>query len=72
MYSNMKQLHLKDTFKPMHWKELENTQSKSVLEFHMLLKKKSDKKFKGRIVASGNKQRDYISMEYAISPTVAT
>jgi hypothetical protein len=38
----------------------------------MFLKQKQDRKTKGRTVAGGNKQRDYISKEYAISPTVAT
>jgi hypothetical protein len=33
---------------------------------------KRDGKIKGRIVAGGNKQRDYIYKEDAISPTVAT
>jgi hypothetical protein len=39
-----------------------------VLEF----KEKRDGKVKGRIVAGGNKQRDYISKEDASSTTVAT
>jgi hypothetical protein len=38
----------------------------------MFLKLKRDGKIKGRTVAGGNKQRDYISKEYASSPTVAT
>jgi hypothetical protein len=43
-----------------------------VLESHMFLKLKRDGKIKGRTVAGGNKQRDYISKEDASSPTVAT
>ena len=38
----------------------------------MFLKLKRDGKVKGRTVAGGNKQRDYISKEDASSPTVAT
>jgi len=43
----------------------------TVLESHMFLKEKRDGKIKGRTVAGGNKQRDYISKEDASSPTVA-
>jgi hypothetical protein len=43
-----------------------------VLKFHMFLKQKRDGKIKGRTVAGGNKQRDYISKENASSPTVTT
>jgi hypothetical protein len=70
--SEMKQLHFRDTFKPMHWSELTETQRLTVLESHMFLKEKRDGKIKGRTVAGGNKQRDYISKEDASSPTVAT
>jgi hypothetical protein len=38
----------------------------------MFLKQKHDVKIKGRTVAGGNKQRDYISKEDASSPTAAT
>jgi hypothetical protein len=43
-----------------------------VLESHMFLKEKQDGKIKGRTVARGNKQRDYISKEDASLPTVTT
>jgi hypothetical protein len=72
VHSEMKQLHLRDTFKPLHWGDLNETQRKSVLESHMFLKEKRDGKIKGRTVAGGNKQRDFISKEDASSPTVAT
>jgi len=72
VHSEMKQLHLRGTFKPMHWHELTVTQKKSTLESHMFLKLKRDGKIKGRTVAGGNKQRDFISKEDASSPTVAT
>ena len=70
--SEMKQLHFRNTFKPKHWKELTHTQRQTVLEYHMFLKEKRDGAIKGRSVAGGNKQRDYISKEDASSPTVAT
>jgi hypothetical protein len=43
-----------------------------VLESHMFLKEKQDGKIKGRTVAGGSKQRDYISKEDASSLTIAT
>jgi hypothetical protein len=72
VHSEMKQLHFRDTFEPKHWKDLNETQRKSVLESHMFLKEKRDGKIKGQTVAGGNKQRDHISKEDASSPTVAT
>ena len=47
-------------------------QRHTVLESHMLLKEKRDEAIKGRAVARGNKQRDYISKEDARSTTIAT
>jgi hypothetical protein len=70
--SEMKQLHLQNTFKPKHWRELSQVQRQTVLESHMFLKQKRDGNIKGRTVAGGNKQRDYISKEDSSSPTVAT
>ena len=45
--SEMKQLHFRNTFKPMHWGELTATQRQMVLESHMFLKEKQDGKIKG-------------------------
>jgi hypothetical protein len=70
-HSEMKQLHLRKTFKPKHWRELSKAQRQTVMESHMFLKLKRDGKIKGRTVTGGNKQRDYISKEYASSTTVA-
>jgi hypothetical protein len=71
--SKMKQLHFRNTFKPMHWRKLTDLQRQTMLESHMFLKEKRDGKIKGRTVwlAGGNKPRDYISKEDASSPTVA-
>jgi hypothetical protein len=71
-HSEMKQLHLRDTFKPVHWRELNPLQRKTMLESHMFLKEKRSGKIKGCMVAGGNKQRDYISKEDASLPTVMT
>jgi hypothetical protein len=70
--SEMKQLHPRKTFKPKHWCELSHVQRQMVLVSHMFLKQKRYGKIKGRTIAGGNKQRDYISKEDASSPTVAT
>jgi hypothetical protein len=59
--SEMKQLHFRNTFKPKHWRELSQVQRQTVLESHIFLKQKRDGKIKGRTVAGGNNQRDYIS-----------
>ena len=58
--SEMKQLHMRETFRPMHWSELSQSQRQMVLESHMFLKEKRDGKIKARTVAGGNKQRGYI------------
>ena len=39
----------------MHWKELEDTKSKSILSFHMFLKQNRGGKIKGQTVAGRNK-----------------
>ena len=72
MHSDIKKLHFGDTFKPMNFKQLDNTKRKSVLESHTFLKKNRVGKIKGETVAGGNKQIYYISKEESISPTVAT
>jgi hypothetical protein len=70
--SELKQLHFWNTFKPKHWNELSKTQCQMVLESHMFLKEKLDGSFKGRTVARGNKQRNYISKEDASLPTITS
>ena len=71
-HSEMKQLHMRDTFKLKHWHELTVEQRGQVLESHMFLLEKRDGRLKARTVAGGNKQRGYIPKEDASSPTVAT
>ena len=54
--SEMKQLHLRDTFDPQYRHELSTKEEPEVLESHMFLKLKRDGNIKGRSVAGGNKQ----------------
>jgi hypothetical protein len=68
----MKQLHMRDTFQPRHWKSLTPEEKERLLETHLFLKKKRCGKIKGRTVAGGNKQRGYIDKHDASSPTVST
>ena len=70
--SEMKQLHWRNTFKPVRWSELTPKQKETVLESHIFITKKRTGEIKGRTVAGGNKQRGYIEKEDASSPTVAT
>ena len=72
MNSETKQLHLQDTFKPRHFHDLTRKQKAKVLESHMFRKENRSDKIKGRTVAGGNKQRNFISKEDASSPTVVT
>jgi hypothetical protein len=72
VHSEMKQLHFRDTFQPVHYRDLDEQERKMLLESHMFLKQKRDGKIKARTVAGGNKQRDFISKEDSSSPTVAT
>jgi hypothetical protein len=71
VHSKMKQLHLRNTFKPKHWHELTHSQRQTVLESHIFLKEKPTGKIKGRTVAGGNKQQGCIRKEDASSPTLA-
>jgi hypothetical protein len=67
-----KQIHWRNSFKPVHWKEVDEEKRKQILKSHVFVKKKRAGQIKARKVAGGNKQRDFISKENASSPTVAT
>ena len=71
VYQEMKQLHLRTTFRPKHWHEMTADEKLRLLDSHMFLKKKRTGEVKGRAVAQGNAQRNYISREDASSPTVS-
>jgi CO dehydrogenase/acetyl-CoA synthase delta subunit len=71
--SEMKQLHLWNTYKPKHWNELSKNQYQTVLKYNMILNEKRDGYLKGRtVVAGGNKQWDYFFKEDASLPTITT
>ena len=72
MKSEMRQLHLRDTFEPRHHHEMSAKEKSEVLQSHMFLKLKRDGKIKVRSVAGGNKQIDFICKDESSSPTVAT
>ena len=69
--TEMKQLHFRDTFEPLHPKTLSKKQIKEVLKSHLFLKQKWDDSIKGRMVAGGNKQRGFIPPQEASSPTAS-
>jgi hypothetical protein len=70
--AEMKQLHWRNTFKPIRWSDMTEEQKKTVLESHIFMKMKQSGEIKGRTVAGGNKQRGFIDKEESSSPTVAT
>lgn len=72
VYTEMKQLHIRNTFRPRHWNELSQQQKDKLLESHLFLKKKRCGVIKGRTVAGGNKQRSYTAKDEVSSPTVST
>ena len=50
----MSQVHFRDTFKLMNWKELDDAQRKIVLESHMFLNKNIDGKLRKTTSQSEN------------------
>ena len=58
-----KQLHWRNSFEPVHYKEIDEDQREQILESHVFVKKKRSGQLKARKVAGGNKQRDFISKE---------
>ncbi len=62
-YSEMKQLHWRETFRPVHFKDLTETQRSRILESHLFLKQKRDGTIKGRTVANGSTQRPNLGKE---------
>ncbi len=67
----VKQLHWRNYYRPMHWHELTSAQKEQILETHIFVEEKRDGKIKARKVVSGNKQRAYITKEDVSSPTVS-
>ena len=54
----LKQLHRRRTFRPMHYHKMSEDEKKSVLELLMCMKEKRDGTVKGRGCADGWKQRE--------------
>ncbi len=71
MEAEAKQLHWRNSFRPVHWRDVDKERWKQILELHVFVKKKRTGQIKAHKVAGGNKQRDFISKENASSPTVA-
>ena len=69
--AEMKQLHGRECFKPIHINELDHNARRKAMESLMLLTEKRDGRIKGRTVADGSKQRTWMSKDEAASPTVA-
>jgi hypothetical protein len=68
----VQQMHYRDTFEPLKYEELTAEEKQQILESHLFLTEKRDKTIKGRLVAGGDKQKDFITKEDKSSPTVAT
>ena len=67
----LSQLHYQDTFEPVNPSTLSKEDMDQVIESHLFLKLKHDITIKGRIVAGGGKQHEYIPKEEATSPTMS-
>jgi hypothetical protein len=49
-----KQLHWRNSFKPVHWKDIGEEKREQILESHVFVKKKRLGEIKARKVAGGN------------------
>ena len=72
VHSYTKHLHIRDTLIPLHRKELTEEQRNTILDSQISLKDKREGTLKIRTAVGGNNQKDFISKEYASSPTVFT
>ena len=70
--AEVSQLHWRKTFIPRTYADLTSGQRERTLESHMFVVQKRTGEYKARLVAGGDKQRDYLSKEEASSPTVST
>jgi len=68
----MKQLHDRTVFEPIHVHEMTTIERKRAMESLIFLTEKRDETIKARTCANGSTQRDYIPKEEATSPTAAT
>ena len=68
----MKQLHDRECFKPIHKSEVSDIEKKRAMESLLFLVEKRDGSIKARHCANGSTQREYMSREEVSSPTVST
>ena len=52
--AKVKQLQWQNSFKPVHWKDIDEVKRNQVLELHVFVKKKQLGQIKARKVAGGN------------------
>ena len=67
----LRQMHMRDSFIPMHKSSLTAEERRRLCEAVNLIKLKSSGELKGCTCANGSYQRNYISKEEAASPTVS-
>ena len=68
----MQQLHDRNCWEPIHLNSLTPSEREKALESLIFLVEKKDGKIKARHCANGSKQRNWMSSEDAMSPTVMT
>jgi hypothetical protein len=67
----LKQLHMRETFTPLHSNDLSDSQKQKSLESLMFLNEKRDGTIKGRACADGQNQRETAVPGATTPPTVA-
>ena len=70
-YGEMKQLHEREVFKPVHPSRLTPNERKKILESLIFLVEKRDGKVKARTCANGSVQRAWMGKDDSSSPTVS-
>ncbi len=71
-FKEIKQLHDRIVFEPIHLYNLTDQERKRAMESLIFLVEKRNGRVKGRACANGSTQRDYMDREDAASPTAAT
>ena len=70
--AEMKQIHMRDSFKPKLYHEMTQKQKARMVESFIFLKEKKDGTLKAQTVLGGNVQPDYITKDEASLPTAYT
>ena len=71
-FKEVKQLHDRECFRPIHRNSMNETEKKRALESLIFLTEKRDSTIKARHCANGSTQRQYMNREDVTSPTVST